>query len=79
MNVGPQIPHFVAIWRWSKGKRLAALAALATVAEVYVTNGGWLPLSDDIPKRLRVLLIGAVVGLAFYLRWRANRENRNGA
>lgn len=74
--IAAHVPHFVAFWRWSKGKRLAALAALFSAGEAVVMSGIPLPFSDRISPVARVGLIFGIVGVAFYLRWRANRENR---
>ena len=69
------IPHFVAFWRWTKGKRLIVLAGFFTAMEFIVTSGLFKPpLADDIPQWLRALVIAAIIFLRVYLGWRAEKE-----
>jgi hypothetical protein len=75
-RIGEHIPHFAAAWSWSRGKRLAVLAGIFSAGEAVVMSGIPLPGSEKIPVLARLALIGAIVGIAFYLRWRANRENK---
>jgi hypothetical protein len=76
--ISERIPHFVAAWHWSRGRRLAILAAIFSAGEAVVTSGVPLPGSDRIPAWLRLVIIGQIVGAAFYLRWRASKEARDG-
>lgn len=78
-RIAEHVPHFAAAWSWSRGKRLAVLAGLFSAGEAVVMSGIPLPGSEKIPPLARLAVIGAIVGLAFYLRWRANRENKRGS
>lgn len=70
------IPHFVAFWEWSRGKRLAVLAGIFAAAEFVVTSGYRLPYSDEIPQGARLTIIALIIVLRVYLGWRAQRETK---
>jgi hypothetical protein len=75
-RVSSHMPHFSAAWRWTHGKRLAILAGIFSAGEAVVMSGIELPGAKDIPVLWRLLGIAVIVGMAFYLRWRANRESK---
>jgi hypothetical protein len=77
-RIAPYIPHFVAGWKWSSGKRLPIIASVMGGAEAIVTSGIPLPGSDRIPAPARLAVIGSIVALSFYLRWRTGKEKNDG-
>lgn len=63
------------IWR----NKTVAIATVLTGGEAVVQLGIYeLPGSQDIDPRLRVLLIFALIGAAYYFRWKAQKELEDG-
>lgn len=66
-----------ALWHLPKKRKafwLAILAGLFTGAEAVVAAGIELPGSHLIPVQLRGVAILTLTAVAFYLRWRASKE-----
>ncbi len=66
------------LWRRLKGYKLYAAAGIVTAAETYVTMGGRLPYSDDIPQPWRIGLAAVLIASGFVLRTLASLRGNRG-